>query len=489
MPEKDDFFGNDSGAEVEGSDEASLDDFFQPAVTQPKPKPPPPPKASPPPPPPKATPPPPPPKAAPPPPKAAPPPPPKASPPPPPPKAAPPPPPAQRATPPPPPPSPPPAQKAPPPPKPQSSVPLPPRKAAPPPPPPPPPKQPEIEAQPFPEYEEPSLIASLRKKPATQEPLFPIEKGLDLPPLTTDMNSGDDEVPAMIEEPPKASKPGFFDRIPRLAVIITGVVIGAMLSGGGIYFGLNYYSKKKAAQSVKPEVASSPIIAIEKPTTETPITPAGKQIKQPQTPPKPTGAAPKTVPVKVTGKPPEPPKTTVPTKTEAKPYTPKPLPALPPIKSVSTPAWSVALERLALETSIARDAELVRKAGFQPFRVIENRSVSLTEHRLIIDFPNSNDAYALAWKVDKLGYRPEVAIKGRGATVTLAIAFSGAEAEKIRSDLSKQGISNIKIVTAQTTKRLQSLRAGPFNSDAEAQKAAEKLKGTGFPNSVVMRGK
>ena len=262
-----------------------------------------------------------------------------------------------------------------------------------------------------------------------------------------------------------------------------------MLSGGGIYFGLNYYSKKKAAQSVKPEVASSPIIAIEKPTTETPITPAGKQIKQPQTPPKPTGAAPKTVPVKVTGKPPEPPKTTVPTKTEAKPYTPKPLPALPPIKSVSTPAWSVALERLALETSIARDAELVRKAGFQPFRVIENRSVSLTEHRLIIDFPNSNDAYALAWKVDKLGYRPEVAIKGRGATVTLAIAFSGAEAEKIRSDLSKQGISNIKIVTAQTTKRLQSLRAGPFNSDAEAQKAAEKLKGTGFPNSVVMRGK
>ena len=88
-----------------------------------------------------------------------------------------------------------------------------------------------------------------------------------------------------------------------------------------------------------------------------------------------------------------------------------------------------------------------------------------------------------------MGYRPEVVRQGRGARVTLAVAFSNGEAEKVRNELGKQNISNIKIVTARTSKRLQALRAGPFNTEAEAQKAAEKLKGSGFANILVMRNK
>jgi len=416
MAGKDDFFGDDSASGESG--EASLDDFFQPAVTEPAP-PPAPPEPS----------------IAPPEPSAAPPP-----------------------------------EPTPMPPEPEPSAPE-------------PSPFPEIAAEPPPEPSLPEPSAPTESE--IGETLFPMEKGAEPPPVFDDEPELSEEPAA--EEAPKEPKPGLFARIPRLAIFITiGIIAGALIRGGG-YFGYKYYESTKKKKSAKKEpvsVATSPVVPKETPAING---------EPPRSVPAPV-PGPKKKASRATSKKSGKKKTTAATtskkrgpKKKIKKYTPKPLPKLPPAKRLVHGMWLVHLERLALEDTLAKDAEIIRKAGLSPFRVIERRATQLTEYRLVANFANARDAHAAAWKADKLGFRPKVGTSGRKARVTFSVSFSRNYAEKQRNKLAAKGISNIKVVKVRSSRKLQSLRTGPYSTEAEARNAAQKLKGSGFPNAMVMR--
>lgn len=167
---------------------------------------------------------------------------------------------------------------------------------------------------------------------------------------------------------------------------------------------------------------------------------------------------------------------------------PPPLPSLPPVKNVARGKWTVHLERAALVETIAMDAEKTRKAGFQPYRVLESRTTSVIEYTVVFEFADASEAYNAARKIAAIGYRPEVRKqRGGGAKIEAAVVFSDGAAKEIVSSLESKGIRGGRIEKRDGHLRLQGLRMGPYNTEAEARDAAGKMRSAGFAEaSAVM---
>jgi len=449
MAGKDDFFGDGSG--IGDSEDASLDDFFQPAVSESEPPPPQQPEVAPP---------------------------------------APEVPPAPQA---------PPVPEAPPAPEVTPSHPSMP------------------DAQPFPEEPPDQSSFSIQPPPPDsgpdeQDSLFPMEKGAEMDAYAEEAS---DDSGVEIVEPDETDKgegkPGIFSKIPRVAIVILIAVVTAALVGGGGYF---VYSKfiatKKDKTPKKTKVvakAPSPIVPKEVPAVEAnqpeSVSPSQPLVANPKPEPKSKKAKKATkakkakkakkkpvTPVAAPKKKASPkPRKTAKTVKKVKPYKAKALEGLPPQKQPPRGTWAVHLERLALETTIVKDSQLVKKAGFDPFRIVERKSSQLTEYRLVAYFPSLNDAYSAAWKADEMGYRPNIKKGRKGATVVFVVSFSQNDAENMRGELEKKGLGKVKISKVRNSKRLQSLRVGPFDTEGEALSAAKKLKSGGFPHAMVIRNK
>ncbi len=331
------------------------------------------------------------------------------------------------------------------------------------------------EAQPFPEeagepQPAPEAPSAPPEQPAAAEPpiesLFPTEQGSEGYASEEDSDDLPEAVPAD-EGGGKPKKSRFSLKVPRVAIfVLVGILVGAIIGGGG-YFGYRYF------------LAGSGIFGIGKKSAEAPPAMPGKKAAQPgdEMPSEPKGD--KTA-AAGGGE-------ATPGEKKARPYEPKPLPKMPPVKSPPKGTWSVHLERLALETSVAKDAQVVRKMGFTPFRAPENRSTRVTEFRVTAEYSGEDDANSAAWKIDDMGYRPRIKKSGGTYRIDVAVTYSAKDAGEIRRKLDSGGVKNVKVHKSRETKQLQALRVGPFKTKSEAGKAAGKLKRNGFAHAMVMK--
>jgi len=331
------------------------------------------------------------------------------------------------------------------------------------------------EVQPFPE-ETPVPQAVPESPPAAPPPpgepsiesLFPTERGSDQ--YAAEESSGEAEEAVLADETgDKPARPRISLKVPRLAIIIViGVLVGAVIGGGG-YFGYRYFlaGKGKADATVKKAVeapAAFPVKRAARPGAEGPSAAKGDR-----------AAA-------VAGGP-----AAEPDGRKMRPYKPEPQPQMPQIKKPPKGTWSVHLERLALESSVAKDAEIVRKAGLTPYRVPESRNTRVTEFIIVADYAKEEDAHSAAWKIHDMGYRPRIEKKGNGYRVEAAVTFSASDAGEIRRKLDAGGVKNVKVLKERKAKKLQALRAGPFRTRTEALEALKKLKSKGFPHAMVLK--
>mgnify|MGYP005831606915 CR=1 FL=1 len=375
----------------------------------------------------------------------------------------------------------PPKPKAAPPPK--KPAPSPPSKksALPPPPPPPPPP-----VEDFAPVTDESISA-----PAMEEELFPIKRDAAPPPQPPPPAEVAEPVettlteetlqPPLTEKPPMAiTQPKGESSIKRVALIVVGALIAVGILGGGGYIGYPKLLKLLRKKTPKPtKVVTKPETPIEKPQAVVPAT-------EPIQPPSPTVATQPQSP-----KPKQPPTTSTPTSAPKappiEPFTPPPLPELPPVKSVAKGKWTVHLERLALMETIAKDAEKVRKAGFEPYRVVEPRATRLTEYRITISFDKLENANNSAKKIMEMGFRPTVIKIGKGGKVTVATVFSDSASRNIVSQLTGSGFKKVDVEKRVNLIKLTALRVGSYDTEAQAREAMEKLKQEGFPTASVIR--
>jgi L-alanine-DL-glutamate epimerase-like enolase superfamily enzyme len=147
----------------------------------------------------------------------------------------------------------------------------------------------------------------------------------------------------------------------------------------------------------------------------------------------------------------------------------------------------VHLERVALLETLAKDGEKVRKAGFEPYRVPEARGTRVTEYKITISFDNLEEANNSARKILEMGYRPTVVKVGKGGKVIVATVFSEGASREIVAHLTGSGFQKVEVEKRANEIRLNALRVGAYDTEAQARETAEKLKQAGFSGASVIR--